>query len=69
MALADMNATLAKIDTATNDIAADITALKALIVPGMPQSDVDAVQAKLDAAAARLEGIAADTTNPVPPAV
>jgi len=66
MALADMTATLAKIDAATDNIAADIKGLKALIVPGMSQADVDTVQTKLDATAARLEGIAADTADPVP---
>jgi hypothetical protein len=66
MALADLTATLAKIDAATDNIAADIKGLKALIVPGMSQADVDTVQTKLDAAATRLEGIAADTADPVP---
>ena len=66
MALADMTATLKKIDDATSNIAADIIALKLLIVPGMAQADVDTVQGLLDKAAARLEGIAADTADPVP---
>lgn len=63
MALTDMTATLKKIDAATNNIAADLTALKLLIVPGMAQADVDTVQGLLDAAAAKLEGVAASTPD------
>ncbi len=66
MALADLKATLAKIDTATDNIAADITALKAAIKPGMTDAEVAEVQASLDASAARLESIAASTDDPVP---
>jgi len=68
MASADtMKAALAAIDTATNNIAADLDALKAQIGTGMSQPDVDAVQATLDATVAKLEAIAASTPD-APPA-
>lgn len=66
MASKDMLDTLDKIDTSTNAIADEITALKNKVATGMSQADVDAVQARLDAAAAKLQGIAADPDNPVP---
>jgi hypothetical protein len=64
MASADtMKAALAAIDTATNNIAADVAALKAQIGTGMSQADVDAVQATLDATVSKLEAIAASTPD------
>ncbi len=68
MASADtMKAALAAIDTATNNIASDLDALKAQIGTGMSQTDVDAVQATLDATVSKLEAIAASTPD-APPA-
>jgi hypothetical protein len=66
MASAEIKAALAKIDTATDNIAADIKRLKALIVPGMTTAEVAEVQAEADRIAAKLEGIAADPDNPDP---
>lgn len=61
-------AALSKIDAATTDIASDLQALRDQIAGGGLSPEVeDAVLAKLDAAAARLEGIAADPADPVPP--
>lgn len=54
-------ATLQGINEATNDIAADITALKDQIAAG---TVTDETIAGLEAAAERLKGIAAETPNP-----
>jgi len=66
MASAELKAALAKIDTATDNIAADIQRLKAKIGTGMSDADVAEVQAKADAIVTKLEGIAADPDNPDP---
>jgi len=58
-----MKAALASIDTATNNIAADIERIKSQISTGMSQADVDAVQALLDTTVAKLEAIAASTPD------
>lgn len=64
MASADtMKAALASIDTATNNIAADIERIKGQVGTGMSQADVDAVQAVLDATVTKLEAIAAATPD------
>ena|SRR5258707_10141398 len=68
--MADVNSMKAKldeIDTATNNIAADIRTLQGQIGTGMSQADVDAVQARLDSTATALEAIAAETPD-APPA-
>jgi hypothetical protein len=57
---------LAKVDTETNNLAAVVTDLRSKIGVGMTQTDVDAVDATLDAISTRLSGIAADPTNPIP---
>lgn len=56
----DMNAKLDRIDVATTNIAADIRAIRASA--GMTQAEADALNARLDAAAGRLEAI--DAENP-----
>lgn len=58
---------LAAVDAATNQIAAVVTDLRSKVSVGMSQADVDAVDAQLGAIATRLQGIAADPANPVPP--
>jgi hypothetical protein len=58
----DLLAILARIDTATSNIAADITAIKGQIGTGMSDADVQKVQDALDAAAAKLEAL--DAENP-----
>jgi hypothetical protein len=58
-----MKAALASIDTATNNIAADIERIKGQISTGMTQADVDAVQAVLDSTVTKLEAIAASTPD------
>lgn len=68
MATAELKAALAKIDTATDNIAADIQRLKGQIGTGMSDADVAAVQAEADRIASKLEGIAADSDDPVPAA-
>ena len=64
MASAELKAALAKIDTATDNIAADIQRIKASIVPGMTDAEVAEVQALLDAQVAKLEGLAAENPEP-----
>jgi hypothetical protein len=61
MASAEMKAALSRIDDATNNIAADLTKLKDTIKPGMTDAEVAEVQSILDAAATKLEGVAAST--------
>lgn len=61
-AVDDLKAILARIDTATTNIAADLTAIKAKIGTGMTDAEVAEVQAGLEAAASRLEAL--DAENP-----
>ena len=68
MATAELKAALKKIDTATDNIAADIQRLKEKVTTGMSDADVAEVQADADRIASRLEGIAADPDNPDPAA-
>lgn len=58
---------IAAIDAATNNVAARITDLSGQITTGMSQADVDAVVAQLNTEATKLNTIAADPNNPVPP--
>jgi predicted RecB family endonuclease len=57
---------LAKIDTATNDVAAELKKLAGQIGTGMTQAEVDTLVTQLQAKADTLEGLAADPANPVP---
>jgi hypothetical protein len=66
MASAELKAALAKIDTATDNIAADIQRLKDKVGTGMSDAEVAEVQDLATAIAAKLEGIAADPDNPDP---
>jgi len=66
MASAEIKAALAKIDAATDNIAADVQRLKERIAPGMTQAEVDEIQKEADRIATKLEGIAADNEDPVP---
>lgn len=59
---------LASIDSATNTVAARITDLSGQISTGMTDADVAAVVSQLNAEASKLNSIAADPNNPVPPA-
>lgn len=68
MASAEIKAILKRIDDATNNIAADIRGLKDGVKVGMSEAEVADVQALAEASAQRLEGIAADTADPVPDA-
>ena len=61
----DANAALDRINTATNNIAADIRGLK--VEPGMTQAEADAVNARLSGVADTLEALAAETPD-APPA-
>lgn len=58
---------MAAIDTATNNVAQRITDLSGQISTGMSQADVTAVVSQLNAEATKLNTIAADPNNPVPP--
>lgn len=60
---------MAAIDDATNTVAARISDLSGQITTGMSQADVDAVVAQLNAEATKLNTIAADPNQPVPPSV
>lgn len=66
MAAADVKAVLKRIDTATDNIAADIKRLKDVIKPGMTDQEVADVQEEAERIAGKLEGIAADPDNPDP---
>ena len=61
-AVDDLKAILVRVDTATTNIAADITAIKAKIGTGMTDAEVADVKAGLEAAASRLEAL--DAENP-----
>jgi len=62
----DMKADLGKIDAATNNIAADIQRLKDKISSSMSPADVADVKSALARTVTRLEGLAADPSNPDP---
>lgn len=68
MALVDIQQAIARINDATNNIAADIVRLKERISTGLSQADVDAIQAQLQNAATALEAVANDPENPDPQA-
>lgn len=59
MGQTDMLAKLQEINAATDNIAADIAALKVQISVGMTPEEVAIVQAALDEAATKLQGVAA----------
>ena len=58
----DLVAKFNRADAATTAIAADITRLKDQIATGLTQEQVDDLQAKFEASAARLEAL--DAENP-----
>lgn len=60
-------AKIAEIGAATDNIAADIARLKDAISVGMTPEQVAEVQASLDAAAAKLQEVAAVVPEPEPP--
>lgn len=57
---------LAKIDTATNEVATVVTQLRDLVKTGMSAEDVAVVRGNMTAVADRLTGIAKDPNAPVP---
>ena len=58
---------LSRIDTATNGIAGQLIALKEQIRGGGLSAEVEnSILGQLDSAAGKLEGIGADSTDPVP---
>ena len=61
-AVDDLKAILVRIDTATTNIAQDITDIKAKIGTGMTDAEVQEVKDGLEAAAGRLEAL--DAENP-----
>lgn len=67
--LEEFNKVLKDLDDATSAVAADLEALKdQLANQGLDPDAEAAVFAKLEMAAARLKGLAADPETPVPPA-
>lgn len=68
MAKTELLALAAEIAGITDNIAADIVRLKALIVPGMTEPDVAEVQAAFQGVADRLKAVANDPDNPDPEA-
>lgn len=58
---------LKKIDDDTTALAGVVKSLRDQITTSMTQPDVDALKSSLDQVATRLEGIAADPNQPVPP--
>ena len=58
----DLNAKFDRMVTATNNIAADVRAIKASISTGMTQAEVDAAQARAESIASTLESL--DAENP-----
>lgn len=68
-ALSDLQATVDEIDTATNTIAAEVTALQDQVANGISPTDAAAVAAKLGGIATRLQaiGTAASPAGNVPP--
>lgn len=71
----DIDTLLDSLNTATNDVAADvatqaaeIAALRDQIAAGAPvtQAQLDAIASRLGTSVARLQTLAADTNNPVP---
>jgi len=63
MAAADLKAAIARLETAAANIAEDIKRLKLQVVPGMTEAEVAEVQTLIDAAVAKLEGLAAETPD------
>ena len=68
MAKAELLALAKTLSDITDNIAADIVRLKALIVPGMDDAAVAEVQAAFQAVADRLQAVANDPDNPDPDA-
>lgn len=64
----DLLHALEDIDTATNEVAAEIDELRQQVKIGMTAEDVEAVHARLHGQAERLRGVAKDPENPVPDA-
>ena len=58
----DLNAKFDRMVAATNNIAADVRAIKASISTGMTQAEVDAAQARAESIASTLEAL--DAENP-----
>ncbi len=63
----ELLAVLARVDVATTNIAADITAIKGQIGTGMSDADVARVQTALEGAAARLEALDSENPDGQPP--
>lgn len=63
----DLEALRTALDTATNAVAAKIQALTSSITNSMTDAEVANVKAGLGAVVTRLNNLAADPTNPVPP--
>lgn len=63
----ELLAALEEANTATNEIAEDITTLmNQLVEGGLTPSETDAVKAKIDELTLRLQGVAAQYTNTTP---
>ena len=63
----DLNAKMTALDEATDEIAADLEALRNQVAGGVTPADAEALVATLDMKIARLKELAKDPENPVPP--
>ncbi len=64
---AEFQAALNRLDTETNEIAAEVLKLRETISTSMTPEEVASAQAFLTAVSDRLDGIAKDPNAPVPP--
>lgn len=65
----DLNDLMDKFDTATNEVASDLTRLRDEVANGISQADAAPFQARLTTAIDRLTVLGEDPQNPVPPAL
>ncbi len=62
----NLAAVMDKIDTATDEVAKDLSDLRAGITTTMTQAEVDATQSRLTTLQARLEAMGKDPADPAP---
>lgn len=64
----EIQAVLDQVDTATNEVAADLQALRDQLAGGVTADEATGIQARLTALADRLTVMGKDPENPAPPA-
>jgi hypothetical protein len=57
---------VARLNTATNNLATVVTNLRAQVKTDMTQDEVNALDGQLESLATQLEGIGQDPNNPIP---